>query len=225
MKSLLALLALAASLGGCASRWVVDSDVRSFSDMRDSTPAGATYSFERLPSQQVDEAAQQRLEAMAAAALDGVGLRHVEASPQFSALIHARVSTEIPPYADPWFAGAPWWGPGFGYGAAWGGPWAGPWGPGPWGRGWRGGGAWYGGGWYGPVFPPATNPWYAREVSIVLRELPSNKVVYETHARNTGPYNISADILPVMFQAALQGFPNPPAGERRVDIEIPRASR
>ena len=57
-----------------------------------------------------------------------------------------------------------------------------------------------------------------------LRELPSNRVVYETHARNSGPYNISADILPVMFQAALQGFPNPPAGERRVDIEIPRAS-
>jgi hypothetical protein len=46
-------------------------------------------------------------------------------------------------------------------------------------------------------------------------------VVYETHARNDGPYNASADVLPVMFQAALQGFPNPPKGERRVNLEIP----
>jgi len=27
----------------------------------------------------------------------------------------------------------------------------------------------------------------------------------------------------VMFQAALQGFPNPPQGERRVNIELPTA--
>jgi len=30
-------------------------------------------------------------------------------------------------------------------------------------------------------------------------------------------------VLPVMFQAALQGFPNPPQGLRRVNIEIPSA--
>jgi hypothetical protein len=66
--------------------------------------------------------------------------------------------------------------------------------------------------------------WYGREVSIVLRELPSNRVVYETHARNDGPYTASDRVLPVMFRAALADFPNPPAGERRVNIEIPTAS-
>jgi len=57
-------------------------------------------------------------------------------------------------------------------------------------------------------------------VSIVLRDIGSNRVVYETRARNDGPYNASAAILPVMFDAALQGFPNPPQGERRVNIEL-----
>ena len=38
-------------------------------------------------------------------------------------------------------------------------------------------------------------------------------------------YTASGAVLPVMFQAALQGFPNPPAGERRVDIEIPTAKQ
>jgi hypothetical protein len=210
MKLALAATLLTAGLSGCATHWVVDSDVRSFADIAP-VPAGASYRFERLPSQQVNEAAQRQLEAMAGSALDGVGLHHDETAPHYSALIGARVTAELSPWVDPWFAGGPWWGPGPGFG-------------GPWGAygGWRGSG-WYGGGWYGPMLPPAANPWYAREVSIVLRELPSNRVVYETHARNEGPYSASADILPVMFQAALQGFPNPPAGEHRVNIEIQTA--
>jgi hypothetical protein len=204
MKAVLAALVLAVGLGGCATHWVVDSDVRSFSNMA-SVPAGASYRFERLPSQQLDEAAQQQLEAMAGAALDGVGLRHDDSAAQLSALIGARVTSELSPWADPWMFGSPW--PG------WGGP---GWGP----RGWYGPG-WYGG-WYGPAFGPPPTPWFRREVSIVLRELPSNRVVYESHARNDGPYSNSAAVLPVMFQAALQDFPNPPPGERRVDIELPR---
>jgi hypothetical protein len=203
MKHVLAVLALCTGLAGCATRWVVDSDVRSFSSLG-TVPAGATYRFERLPSQQASEAQQQQLEAMAAAALERVGLRRDDAKPQYTAQIGARVTLELSPWADPWyFHGA--WGPGYR-----------PWGYGPW----RGRGL-YGGGWYGPAFTPPANPWYAREVSIVLRELPSHRVVYETHARNEGPYAASGAVLPVMFQAALQGFPNPPAGERRVDIEIP----
>jgi hypothetical protein len=27
-------------------------------------------------------------------------------------------------------------------------------------------------------------------------------------------------VLPVMFEAAMQGFPNPPPGPRRVDIRV-----
>ncbi|MDM0050237.1 DUF4136 domain-containing protein [Variovorax sp. J22R115] len=213
MRILLAALALTASLTGCATRWVVDSDVRTFSKI-ETVPAASTYRFERLPSQQYEEAAQLQLEAMATAALEGVGLRRDDADPRYSALIGARVTTELSPWADPWlYGGGPWWGPGPRFGGAWG-----------YGRGWGGWGGpgWYGGGWWGPAFPPPS-PWYAREVSIVLRELPSNRVVYETHARNDGPYTASEAVLPVMFQAALQGFPNPPKGERRVNIEIPTA--
>jgi hypothetical protein len=211
MKHVLAVLALCIGLAGCATRWVVDSDVRSFSSLG-TVPAGATYRFERLPSQQAGGAQQEQLEAMAGAALERVGLRRDDANPKYTAQIGARVTAELSPWADPWYYhGA--WGPGYyrmrpwGYGAG----------------GWYGRG-WHGGGWYGTAFPPA-NPWYAREVSIVLRELPSHRVVYETHARNDGPYTASGAVLPVMFQAALQGFPNPPAGERRVDIEIPTAKQ
>lgn len=199
MTRAIASLFIAALLSGCASTWVVDSEVQSFSRIA-AIPAEATYRFERLPSQQASEASQQTLEGMAAAALGKVGLRRDEGNPRYSAQIGARVSAEPSPWADPWLYGPRM--PGYyGYGG---------WGYGGWGYG----------GWYGPAFPPASNPWYAREVSVVLRELPSNQVVYETRARHNGPYNLSAHVLPVMFDAALQGFPNPPAGERRVDLPL-----
>ena len=197
MKSAFSALLLAASLTGCATSWVVDSDVKSFSSIGTVAP-GATYRFDRLPSQQADGARQESLEAMAGAALDKVGLRRDDARPQYTAQIGARVTAGLSPWADPWLYNGPW---GYGYG-----------GYGNYGR------RWYG----GPVFAQPSNPWYEREVSIVLREAGSNRVVYETRARNDGPYGNSTAILPVMFQAALQGFPNPPPGERRVDIELPR---
>jgi hypothetical protein len=205
MKRAFSALLLIATLSGCATSWVVDSDVKSFSSLG-TVPPGATYRFERLPSQQADPARQESLEAMAAAALDKVGLRRDDARPQYSAQIGARVTAGLSPWADPWLFDGPW---GYGYGY-----------PGYARR-------WYGGGWYGgPAFmPPAANPWYEREVSVVLRETGSNRVVYETRARNDGPYNLSSAILPVMFQAALQGFPNPPQGERRVNIELSSAKK
>ena len=209
MKRVLFALLAAASLAGCATRWVVDSDVNSYSSLGPVAP-GSTYRFERLPSQQANEASQQQLEAMAGAALDRVGLRRDDAAARYSAQISARVSAELSPWADPWLYSGP-WGPGYRYGGAFG------YGRAGYGRGW------YGGGWYGPMLAPPANPWYVREVSIVLRELPSNRVVYETRARNDGPYTASGAVLPVMFQAALQDFPNPPQGERRVNIEIPTA--
>ena len=206
MKRALSALLLIASLTGCATSWVVDSDVKSFSSLG-TVPPGATYRFDRLPSQQADGARQDSLEAMAAAALDKVGLRRDDAHPQYNAQIGARVTAGLSPWADPWLYDGPWgygWGGGYGY----------------YGR------RWYGGGWYGgPVFAQPSNPWYEREVSIVLREAGSNRVVYETRARNDGPYSSSAAVLPVMFQAALQGFPNPPQGERRVNIDLPTARK
>ena len=203
--SALAALLLTAGLAGCATSWVVDSDVKSFSSLGTVAP-GATYRFDRLPSQQADGARQESLEAMAGAALDKAGLRRDDARPQYTAQVGARVTAGLSPWADPWLYNGPW---GYGYG-----------GYGYYGR------RWYGGGWYGgPAFAPPANPWYEREVSVVLREAGSNRVVYETRARNDGPYTSSAAILPVMFEAALQGFPNPPQGERRVNLELSPTAR
>lgn len=209
LRRILTAAALLILLSGCATRWVVDSDVRSFSSLPAAdVAAGATYRFERLPSQQDGDGARgaAALEAMAAPALERAGLRRDDAGARYTAQVGARVTPTYSPYADPGFyPGWGPWGPRFGLG---------------YGRGW------YGAGWYGPAFPPAASPWYLREVSVVLRELPSNKVVYETRARNDGPYSADAAVLPVMFEAALQGFPTPPEGERRVNIEIPtRAAR
>ena len=204
----LAFSALFAALSGCATFWVVDSEVRSHSTLQGFAP-GAGYRFERLPSQNDSEAtrdAQTALEGMAAPALAAVGLRPDEAAPRYTVQVTARVTRVSSPLDDPWMHGP--WGP----------RWAGPWGWG-WGPGWAP--SWYGGGWYGAGFHgPPPQPWYLREVSVVLRQLPGHEVVYETRARHDGPYNLSHDVLPVMFRAALEGFPAPPAGERRVDIPL-----
>ncbi|MES1265014.1 MAG: hypothetical protein ABUU24_05095, partial [Variovorax sp.] len=118
MRRLLAALFLIASLSGCASTWVVDSNVRSFSRL-DAVPAGATYRFERLPSQQASEPQQSQLEGMAGAALARVGLQRDDASAVYSAQITARVAATLSPWADPWLYPPGWgpgWAPGYGYG-------------------------------------------------------------------------------------------------------------
>jgi hypothetical protein len=209
VPGILATLTLLVLLSGCATRWVVDSDVRSFSQLpAAAVTAGAAYRFERLPSQTEGAAARgaDALEAMAAPALERAGLKRDDADARYSVQVGARVTPTFSAWADPWFY--PGWGPGPRYGLGYGR------------GGWYGAG-WYGPGWYGPGFPPSSTPWYQREVSVVMRELPSNQVVYETRARNDSPYSTDSAVLPVMFQAALQGFPAPPAGERRVNIEIP----
>jgi len=74
---------------------------------------------------------------------------------------------------------------------------------------------------FGAGFPRMESPWYQREVGVVVRDIAANKVVYETRAVNDGPYFDNATVLPAMFQAALQGFPNPPQGPRKVDVPLP----
>lgn len=95
-------------------------------------------------------------------------------------------------------------------------PWATPW----HGRRWP---TW---GWRRPYHdighPMFGDLWYQREVGVIMRELPSNRVVYESHAFNEGRWLEAKTALPAMFEAALHGFPNPPAGPRRVDIPLPK---
>ena len=185
-------------LSGCASTYTLDNQVQSFSQLS-ALPEQASYRFERSLSQQADPA-QQALENLADPALFRAGFRRDDATPRYSVQVSASTVRSLSPYGDPW----------------------GPWG---WGGGWGVGfhhrhfGAGFGGPW------PGDDPyWFHREVSVVVRELSGNKVVYETHAVNDGPWLDNRAVLPAMFDAAMQGFPTPPAGPRRVDIQVGRSS-
>ena len=192
----LTLLCGALALTGCSSVRLVDSDVQSFSQLR-ALPAAPTYRFERLPSQQAHGAQQDTIEAQAAQALAKVGMRlEPSARAAYRVQAHARLNREVPmDWYDPWWGGG--WGAGFG--------------------------GWGGRGFYGGLsmrFPPPTL--YRREVGLIVRDATSEAVVYETHAVHEGLWNDNPAVFGAMFDAALTGFPTPPTGQRRVNIEIPR---
>jgi hypothetical protein len=200
-RALLELLGLAviaaALLSGCATGYLLDNNVQSFSNLT-ALPAASTYRFERLPSQQGP--AQVQLEGMADTALHQAGLRRDDANPRYSVQVSARLQPVLSPWADPWDRWG--WGPGYGLGLR------------------RHG---YGFGLAGP-FGRMESPWYQREVSVIVRELPSNRVVFESRAQNAGPWLDNGTVFPAMFQAAMQGFPNPPPGPRRVDVQVGQAA-
>ena len=187
----LPLLCAALWLTGCASTRLVDSDVQSFSQLA-GAPARATYSFERLPSQQAQGAQQSAVEEQARLALAKVGLRQDSAAPFYRVQAHARIDLQA--YPDSWD------GPGWGWG------------------GWGGGRGFYGG--LSMRFPPPTL--YRREVGLILREAATGNVVYETRAVHEGVWTDNPAVFAAMFDAALNGFPTPPTGPRRIVLEIPR---
>lgn len=198
-RALLGILSLAfLLLGGCAGIRLVDNDVRSFSSLP-AVPVGTTYRFERLPSQQSHSAAQDQLEAMAQKALAKVGLQRNDTAPKYSVQIGARLQKDPrAPWDDPW----PGWGMhGRDYIVTASGR---------------------------VVFMPGLgfgrweSPYYRREVSVIMRDTATSKVVYETHASHDGRWSDSEAVFPAMFDAALRGFPQPPSEPRRVDVEIGR---
>ncbi len=194
-----ALLAATVGLAGCATSYTLESNVQSFSALSPSALGSGTYRFERLPLQQADPG-QVQVELMAATALQQAGLRRDDATPRYGVQVAAKNQRMVSPFASPWGYG-PWgwggWGPpgGWGYAAGWGGR--------NWGAGWG-----------------YESDWFHREVSVIVRDLSTQQVVYETHAVSDSPWRDSVSVLPAMFQAALQGFPTPPPGPRRVDVQI-----
>ena len=86
-----------------------------------------------------------------------------------------------------------------------------------WGLGWN-----LGLGRHGSFAMMMEPPYYWRQVSLILRDLHTQQVVYETHAAHDGPWSDTAVLLPAMLDAALQDFPTPAPGLRRITIEIPR---
>ncbi len=199
-----AMAALALSwLTGCASMRLIDSDVVSVAAAPPGMSLqGAKYRFERLPSQ-VHNPEAGLAEQQAQAAMTAVGLVRDDAAASLSVMVGFSGTQYL---ADPW--GRP-LGPG----------WI-PYGSIAVGSGFgRNFGSHVGLG-VGMRFPPPTQ--YRREVSVVMRDLKSGQVVYETRASHAGPWSDSVPIFATLFQAALANFPNPPAGPRRVNIEVPR---
>ncbi len=186
-------------LTGCSGIRLVDSDVNAFSSA--SAPAlavPASYRFERLPSQQAQAQRSTALEALAQTELAKVGLSLDNAAPQYS------VHIDMHMFRDPQ---APWDDPRYVAG-------------------------------YFTPFPVVTRfgtvmqypsltmhfdfPYFRREIMLVVRRISDGQVVFETRANHDGRWPDDAAVLPAMFQAALQNFPNPPAGLRHISIEIPR---
>lgn len=211
---LLAILALQGILllGGCAGVIRLENDVHSYTDWTPSVtgavvvPAtGDLYRIERSPSQrQAPSTQQDSIEAAARDALERVGLRAAPEPlpagmplPRWTVELGAR-SIQLPhsPWSSPWGVSA---GMGVGH--------VGP-------RGSVGFGL--------PLFPMPASPYHQREVSIVLRDARSARVVYETRASHDGPWADSPTLWAALFDAALQGFPQPPSGARRVVTEVPR---
>ena len=195
--------ALLLALGGCAAGpRMIDSDVQSFTS---AVPAvrPALYRFERLPSQ-ANTPAQDGIEALAAQALAKVGLNPAPlvsgaisgtAAAAPSARYAVQVHVQITAILSPYTS--PYYG-GF------------------WSR--RDSRRWGG---LGMNMEPS---WYRHAVRLLLRDSDTGQTVYETTASFDGPWVDSAHLLPAILDAALQGYPNPPNGPRRVVIELPGES-
>ena len=202
LKAIIFAATVVGLLGGCASTRMVGSEVNSFARWTPAPPApGSSYRFERLPSQQAD-LAQARLEGLAQAALARVGLQH---NPQAASL-----SVQVSASSQPMLRSV-WDGSYYPYGN-----------PNIFIGGGSGGGVSSVGVGFGFGFPLGgmDTPIYRREISIVMRAIPSNVAVYETRAVSEEPWLDTDPVLSAMLDAALRGFPVPPAGPRRVNVEI-----
>lgn len=201
----LCVTALALFLTGCASGpRAIDSHVQSVA-----TPAstgllhpGLRYRFEQLPLD-VGQSGAAQVQALAQQALTRVGLVHDEAT--------ARVSVQATAYVNSYWID----------------DWDGPWGYdgpgrarmafylGAYGR--HGGLVWGSPLWWDWDAP---TPVYVHEASLILRDLKSGQVLYETRARHDGTFGKTDLVLTALFAAALQDFPHPPPGWRSVTVPL-----
>jgi predicted small secreted protein len=183
----------AMGLAGCSTLNAVRSDVSAFGDW----PAGRApgrYVIERLPSQQTARETPV-LEAAARASLERAGFQPVAdpAQAQVVVQVGGRITEVLRAYHDPF------WGGRFGMG------------------GFYGRGIGLGVGFGAPLYG---SPTYDREVSLLLRDRASGKVLYETKASSYGATPGDESVLGAMFDAALEGFPQAQPGPRRVAVEI-----
>ena len=187
-------LAVLALLGGCAAMNQLTVEVSSFGSWPASRQ-GASYAFERLPSQQEQSDAKQQLEAAARAALAGAGLQPVAAgaTPDVLVQLGARVSrSEVSVWDDPL-----WW-----HGSL---------------------GLWRHRSWNGPYWGLRSrfdHPRYEREVAVLLRDRASGAPLYEARASSQGFLGSAAGALRPLFDAALKDFPAVGPNPRQVTVPL-----
>ncbi len=200
MLKIIAPLALALTLAGCATPRSLDNDVSTYGQWpADRKPS--TYAFERLPSQQARGAEQQALEDAARGAVEAAGfaLAADAAAADVTVQLGARISSGARwPYDNPI-----WWQGGlvhrrgaFGYSIGFGGP----------GLGFR---------WAEPLS-------YDREVAVLMRDRASGQALFEARASNNSNSASFNSVLPAMFAAALKDFPSGGVNPRRVTVDIPK---
>ncbi len=198
----IALILLASALTACATGpRTLGADVRTSAAQPPGNAVlqGAHYRFERGPLV-AGQPAPEKLEAMAQAALARVGAVRDDVRPRLSVQVGGYVSAYW--MDDAYYGGLsnPRIALGMGVG-----------------RGWRGGGVGFGLGW--PMSDPSI-PAYVSEVSVLMRDLSTGQIVYDTRARHDGPWHDTENVLAALFVAALEGFPQPSQAVRRVGVPL-----
>ncbi|MEO8297927.1 MAG: DUF4136 domain-containing protein [Burkholderiales bacterium] len=201
---LLAVLMGLVWLAGCASVQQVSVDVSAFGGWPQGRAPGR-YAIDRLPSQQQAGAVYGPVEAAARMTLESFGFQPASGSDSADVLV--QVGARRARVLDPWAADMGWYGAGR--------------------YGWRGGPpGWPRGPFWGPgpMFPYDAT-YDQSEIALLLVDRASRQVLYEAHVRHESRLGGGAALLPSLFGAALQGFPQLVAGERRVTVPLTPASR
>lgn len=199
-----ALVLIATVMTGCATGpRTVDADVRTSAAQPPGNAVlqGARYRFERAPLV-AGELAPEKLEAMAERALARVGAARDEAQARVSVQVSGIVSAY---WRDDW--GGPYGGlsnPRIALGLGVG-------------RGWHGGGIGFG---FGMPLWDSSVPAYVSEVSLLMRDLGTGQIVYDTRARHDGPWHDTDSVLAALFVAALEGYPQPASPARHVGVPL-----
>lgn len=190
-------------MSGCASVQSISVDVAAFGGWPQGRAPGR-YAIDRLPSQQQAGAVYGPVEAAARMTLEGLGFEPAIGADTADVLV--QVGARRARVLDPWASDWGWYGGRYGWR---GGPWGWPRGP-FWGP--------------GPMFPyDATLD--QSEVALLLVDRASRQVLYEAHVRHESRVGGGDALLPSLFGAALQGFPQLATGERRVAVPLVAAPR
>ena len=201
ISAIFSVAVMALFMVGCSTTRVLENDVTAFYNWNAAPPTpGTAYRFERLPSQQVVGAQQDYVEERARTALAKVGMEMNPTTARYS--VQVRVSTQVierMPYDGSGYDG-------FGFAT-----------PGVFlAGGNRGAG-------FGLSFPMRfSEPYYQRELTLLVRDLRTQQVVFETRALSDGVQGETLAVLSAMLDAALSGFPQPTPGPRRINVQIPR---